>query len=179
MNEQVRLDCNLASRLVTGPGSPTDFVSGLAVQHGNIVQANLVLHNTEDAYKGPVAEDYRCQVSVDRSEAPFLGVRLVVSARNAIPSPIFKTTDSNTFESSDGRWIQFGQPRSVKLQSNTLPESEWNTPRLAFGDPEDCDTTVVETPHTWELFFDPHGHAEFGPCFGRSKRISFLLDVNQ
>lgn len=178
----VNLDMDLASRLVTGPNSPTQFQDQVAVQHGNVIQSQVVVHNTEDAYTGPTAQDFKIKVTVPKAFATQATVNAQVSASNSAGNPTFKTSENNTYTTANGRPFVLSQPRDFKLQQNNISDKECNDAKFNFTGGSDIpqnQVSVKDTGTAYELEIDPNGNGKLGPSFCNAIRVVYLTDVNQ
>ncbi|MSU76055.1 DUF11 domain-containing protein [Patescibacteria group bacterium] len=178
----VNLDMDLASRLVTGPNSPTQFKDSLAVQHGNVVESQIVVHNTEDAYNGPTAQDYKIHLTAPKTVATTAAIQASVTASNAASNATFKTSESNNYTSANGRPFVLSKPRNFVIQRNNVADDKCNVANFNFGQSSDIPAgriQVTETANSYEFVIDPNGDNQLKPSFCQALRLGFLTDVNQ
>jgi hypothetical protein len=176
----VRLNCALALRVVTGPGAPSDWGSAAVVGHGNVVALSFIVHNIEDAFTGATARGFAARMSIPRHPSSSHRVTGDVRAMNAAPSN-YLTEAAISLQSETETLIEIGRPRGFVMQGNDIPQGQWQRPNFNWGEALDADEVVevTETPISWEVVIDPYGDGTFGPCFGRSKQVSCVLDVSQ
>lgn len=178
----VNLDMDQAVRLVTGPGSPTEFGSEDKVQHGNVAQFSTIVHNTENANSDRVAENFKMKLSVPKGPTTSALSKASVSASNDASNSLFKTSDTTTLNSANGQPFSLTKPRDFKIQRNTIAKDDCNKAELKFDQGADLPSSRIkftETATSYDFTIDPNGDGKLKPSFCDALRIVFLTDVTQ
>lgn len=176
----VRLDVAYGSRLVTGPGSPTDFANETAVQHGNVVQFGIFVHNVEDATSGPTAKNFKVKVTIPKTPAPEITSTATVTADNGSSPAPYDGTDPTILKSANGKAFKLNNIRMIQLQRNDVQPT--NDPTFNWKPLEDVPDSQITASHTAENFvytIQPNADGDLGPCYQNALRIVFMADVHQ
>ncbi len=177
----VIIDSTFSSRVYSGPGGATDFAGTTTVQHGNVVQYGILVHNAEDANSDRIAKNFKIKVTIpDASTGAQQISTETISADNGTSPGAYKATDTATLKSANGQPFTVTGLRNIQLQRNNVAKT--NTPTFNWGTPENVPYERVEVSRQGNasvLTITPNANGDLGPCFHNALRIIFLADVTQ
>lgn len=176
----VALDVANGHRLVNGPGAPTEFANSTNVQHGNVVQTGILVHNAEDPNSDKVAKNFKVKVTIPKKPSSNVTTTAEVMADNgASPAP-YKSSDPGILNSANGQPFTVTNVRNLQLQRNNVEPT--STPTFNWGPLEDIPDSRVNSYQTDDAFImiiQPNADGNLGPCFQNALRLVYLSDIQQ
>lgn len=176
----VIIDSTFSSRVYSGPGGATDFADSTTVQHGNVVQFGILVHNAEDALSGPAAKNFKVRVTIpDGPTTQAISTETISADNGTSPAP-YRQTDTTTLNSANGQPFTITGLRNLQLQRNNVAPT--NNPTFNWGAAENIpfDRMQIErVGNSTVVTITPNANGDLGPCFQNALRLIFLADITQ
>lgn len=176
----IPMDITMGSRLVQGPGAPTEPKVTTNVQHGNTVQVAMVVHNPEDKDSDKVAKNFRVKVAIPTAAGTSAKITGEAKADNGVQQAPYNSTDSTTLNSANGKVFTVVNVRNVQVQENNVEPT--NQPKYNWGPVQDVPQNRVQTQNangSYNMTITPKASGDLKPCFHHALRIVFLVDIAQ
>jgi uncharacterized repeat protein (TIGR01451 family) len=176
----VQLDVSQQVRLVSGPHAPNDYQDQVSASHGNVAQVSTIVHNTENAYSGPTAQNFKLKITVPKGPATSLETVAKATASNDTGSNVFQNTDKTQIDSRDGSPLTLNKPRFFQIYENNQSDPHCNDAKIDWKQPKDLPANnyqVEEQNNQFVITVDPYGNGQLKPSFCQMFKVTYLVDV--